>query len=479
MMKKYLLILCAVALALVSCNKQLTPADGGTGAATPVVFELSATHPDGEATKAVKTTWETGDVIFVFFSGDTAPKAYLEMKWDGSKFVNTAKNSLALKNGDTGVMTAVFLPFGSDATVTADNSGNYSFKETYYSYYLTAQLSYEVAEGKVTGTFEMQIPVGYVQFFLNEDNPDPESQIELRESHLTPQGIASINASTGEITHTAAALGAPLPGYVYDKETKDTGEKKGYLFSGILAASARSTATDYLFTLLPNGFAGNYLTKSANKTLYSNATTGRAVLLPNDGWNVITTHKPVDLGVEVNGKRIYWSSCNVGATTETGYGNYYAWGELTTKEDGQYIWSTYRFGTQNNLTKYNASDNKTVLDAADDVVKVNLQGNRRMPTKEEWAALMEQCELTWTTKNGVNGCLVTGKGDFADNSIFLPAAGGKYTQDEQPGTLCAYWSSTLNVEDRNNAWRFGFNENMRSLYSHYRSSGLPIRPVME
>ena len=75
-MKKVLFVLCAAALALVSCNKELNPAENGQGAkeSTPIVFNLSAIHPNDAGTKAVKTGWENGDVVFVFFSGATAPK---------------------------------------------------------------------------------------------------------------------------------------------------------------------------------------------------------------------------------------------------------------------------------------------------------------------------------------------------------------------------------------------------------------------
>lgn len=38
----------------------------------------------------------------------------------------------------------------------------------------------------------------------------------------------------------------------------------------------------------------------------------------------------VDLGLPSGLK---WASCNVGATTPEGYGNYYAWGETETKTD--------------------------------------------------------------------------------------------------------------------------------------------------
>jgi hypothetical protein len=203
-----------------------------------VVFKLSATHPDD--TKTVKTAWETDDVVFVFFSEQTAP-AYLEMKFDGSTWVNTSK-SLSFTEGETGTMTAVYLPFGSDADVLADG-GAYKFDKTYLSFYLTAQLPYTVSGGEVSGTFSMQIPEGYVQFFEYVPSSYLTTQIELREPHLTPQGIASI-AADGTITNTTIAHGAPLPGYAYKKEGTDS-DDWGFVFSGILAEGARNVETDF------------------------------------------------------------------------------------------------------------------------------------------------------------------------------------------------------------------------------------------
>ena len=339
-MKKSLLILCAAVLALVSCNKDLTPNEAKQGEPIDVVFNLSATHPDGTDTKAVKTAWETGDVVFVFFSGQTAP-AYLELKFDGTKWVNTPKG-LSFSEGDTGTMTAVYLPFGSGATVVDDGSGGYKFDKTYYSYFLTSSMSYTVSGGEVSGTFAMQIPDGYVQFFFNlETSID---LIEIREPHLTPQGIASITKD-GDVALTNVAHGAPLPGYRYK-------DGSGYVFSGILSDDARNDKgeehiIDYHFTMVVNGWNGSYFSKVCEgKQLYRGEKEGRALRFEGN-WGG-SDYKPIDLGcdVTVDGvtKRIYWSSRNIGATADTGeasYGDYYAWGETATKES--YAWTNYIF----------------------------------------------------------------------------------------------------------------------------------------
>jgi hypothetical protein len=82
-------------------------------------------------------------------------------------------------------------------------------------------------------------------------------------------------------------------------------------------------------------------------------------------------HEYVDLGLPSGLK---WATCNVGATTPEEYGDYFAWGEVESKET--YNWSTYKYGTDyDQLTKYcsdsyygkdDFTDNKTVLDPEDD-----------------------------------------------------------------------------------------------------------------
>ncbi|MCQ2306383.1 MAG: hypothetical protein MJ000_02315 [Bacteroidales bacterium] len=152
----------------------------------------------------------------------------------------------------------------------------------------------------------------------------------------------------------------------------------------------------------------------------------------------------VDLGLPSG---LLWATRNVGANRPEEYGNYYAWGETTTKSD--YDWTTYRWcrGSYHNLTKYNTDsdygivDNKTVLELADDAAHVNWGGDCRMPTEEEWGELRYRCTWTRTTQGGKSGYRVTGTNG---NSIFLPAAGYRLGSSlNLAGSLGGYWSSSL------------------------------------
>ena len=81
-MKKIIVICCTALMAVMSCTKEMDLSRPEGQDSAQVVFNLSATHPND--TKAVKTEWETGDVIFVFFSKQAAPK-YLEMKMERNR----------------------------------------------------------------------------------------------------------------------------------------------------------------------------------------------------------------------------------------------------------------------------------------------------------------------------------------------------------------------------------------------------------
>lgn len=157
----------------------------------------------------------------------------------------------------------------------------------------------------------------------------------------------------------------------------------------------------------------------------------------------------VDLGLSV-----YWATCNVGASSEIEYGDFYAWGETEPKT--QYDWQTYKWceGSSYTLTKYCLNegcgnngffDEKTTLDPEDDVAHVKWGGSWRMPTKEDMDELSEYCTWQWTTRNGIGGYIVTSKKTgYTDRSIFLPAAGyrceGRTIDD---GNRASYWSGSL------------------------------------
>ena len=192
-------------------------------------------------------------------------------------------------------------------------------------------------------------------------------------------------------------------------------------------------------------------------------------------------HEWVDLGLPSG---LLWATCNVGASTPTGYGNYYAWGETTTKTT--YKWTTYTYcnGSSSTLTKYcnissygnnGFTDNLTTLEAIDDAATANWGAGWRMPTDTEMQELVNNCTVTWTTQSGVNGRLFTGPNG---NSIFLPAAGSRATSSLlSAGSRGRYWSSSLNPSISYMALLLYFDSDNYYAGFNDRYYGFTVRPV--
>ena len=185
----------------------------------------------------------------------------------------------------------------------------------------------------------------------------------------------------------------------------------------------------------------------------------------------------VDLGLSVK-----WARCNLGATAPEETGDYFAWGEVAPKSC--YDWATYELCKEEkyNLIKYctkssyGKADNLKKLESEDDAATASL-GKLRTPTIEEWQELSRECTWTWTDVNGKKGYLVTGS---TGNSIFLPAAGWKESDESQcMDTVARYWSSSL---DTDSPWKakalFESNNPLLKLGCYDdRCWGFSIRPV--
>ena len=177
----------------------------------------------------------------------------------------------------------------------------------------------------------------------------------------------------------------------------------------------------------------------------------------------INGHEWVDLGLSVK-----WATCNVGASSPSSYGNYYAWGETSTK-------STY---TEDNSTTYGKTFADISGDARYDAARANWGGSWRMPTKAECQELKDNCTWTWTTQSGVNGYRVTSKKN--GTSIFLPAAGSRFGSSlGYAGESGYYWFSSPLGSLTAYAYGLYFNSSYHLVYWYYRYDGRTVRPVSE
>ena len=175
-------------------------------------------------------------------------------------------------------------------------------------------------------------------------------------------------------------------------------------------------------------------------------------------------HEWVDLGLSVR-----WATCNVGANTPEEYGNYYAWGETSTKS---------RYETDNCKT-CERSMNDIRGNSSYDAACANWGGSWRLPTKAECDELVNNCNCQWTTQNGVAGVRLTSKRN--GNSIFFPAAGWRIgTSTYRAGEYGTYWSSMPSESDTQSAYILYFNSGGSAGTDwNERYRGHQVRPVLE
>ncbi len=187
----------------------------------------------------------------------------------------------------------------------------------------------------------------------------------------------------------------------------------------------------------------------------------------------INGHEYVDLGLPSGLK---WATCNVGANKPEDYGNYYAWGETTTKSEYSDNNSlTYEI-KKSRLQKQGIIDSNGNLTSSYDVATANWGGTWRMPTESELEELVNKCTWTLTKQNNVVGYKVTGPNG---NHIFLPAAGDRswWSSLRRDGSHGNYWSSTPNETYSDYACDLEFYGSDIDVSISGRETGQSVRPV--
>lgn len=225
----------------------------------------------------------------------------------------------------------------------------------------------------------------------------------------------------------------------------------------------------------------------------------------------------VDLGLTSGTK---WAKMNVGASSETDAGLYFAWGETQgysgITDTKKFSWKDYALTEDrgSTMSKYNASDNKTHLELTDDAAAVNMGGDWHMPNRAQCIELFKETkngfvtnagaftQYAWDDSNGyssptsttttISGWVTAGffffKSDVSDmdaavtsgDYLFVPAAG--YCEDGgvyNVGDFGYVWASALNSESVKNAWGFYFISDGAGVDGNYsRYSGRSVRGVV-
>ena len=152
---------------------------------------------------------------------------------------------------------------------------------------------------------------------------------------------------------------------------------------------------------------------------------------PVKGPGMPVPNNCVDLGLDSG---LLWAKCNMGTTDPKQLGDYYAWGEISPNKKEYYSSNYKHFKIDGGIKvlKYNEKDGKEVLELEDDAARANIGAGYRIPTKEDWEELLEDCkwEAVTTTlpeivdpsqTKAIARWKVTGPNG---NSIVLPMTGG-------------------------------------------------------
>lgn len=186
----------------------------------------------------------------------------------------------------------------------------------------------------------------------------------------------------------------------------------------------------------------------------------------------------VDMGFPSGVK---WATCNFGATTPEGYGEYYAWGEIETKEE--YTWQN------GNCLTYGKELEDISGNPEYDVVAAKWGGNWRSPRLEDMYELVTLCDWIWNGKgfnvvSRINGSYIFLPAAGFMNTLAANAAGTEGALDQ--GVWGYYWTTTPYSEELEG----GTNTNKKACFLTFSSggymtdqggrfNGFSIRPVRD
>ena len=155
-----------------------------------------------------------------------------------------------------------------------------------------------------------------------------------------------------------------------------------------------------------------------------------------------------------------WAKCNVGATSETDYGDYFMWGSAkpNTKTTCNWMKNPFNNGSDScdeeyfNAHKSEWLDDNGNLKPEYDAATQIMGDGWRMPTKADFQELLDNTDDEWAQVNGVNGWKFTSRVD-ENKYIFIPFSGERLDSSFYfQGTFGNVWSSSLNASAPNCAW---------------------------
>ena len=507
-MEKTSAIMClttAVCMLAASCQRDgasviVREAEGAELAIVPTVSgfrEMSTRGPlvNGEGTGNVP--FDTGESFLVTAWDDASPAAsfipgpsgtagsYQEVSWNGSEW-KTAKRYYWTKHELKTFYAYANLPSDGASVTCANETGQ--------------TLSYAVPEAASDQT---DILMGF--YSGNSETGDPAAMTGTA-GIVFSHPLAAVRFSLGEVKGVASftvdcisidgvyASGTAVMSAT-DAAKPDVEDRFVWTPTGSVTVSqsistqpaAAGDPIGEAFLLIPQAFAGdsearitvNCTVDGQSRTLY--------YPLASTGWKAGWAYTyAIDYngheGIQLWENGPYWATCNVGAGSPEDYGYYFAWDETTgyacrnigTPQPGTEKYPCEFRTVPGNVQRAGGFDPESYqgqgsylggnipVNPAHDAAQAAMGIKWRMPTEEEFQGLVDNTDMTYTTRNGVSGFLFKGNSTgYTNRSIFIPASGwgsGNYVSYR---TKAVYlWSSSWdNTKEKAGILALGYDSN--------------------
>ena len=215
-------------------------------------------------------------------------------------------------------------------------------------------------------------------------------------------------------------------------------------------------------------YLSNFDTTAAYETAESSLATPHVSLTKDDMQvhykpyvDPYNGHDYVDLGLPSGTK---WATMNVGASSETDYGNYYQYGK-----------GAAQYAATSGDSNYSGTEDP--LDSSVDTASQVWGGSWHMPTRAQMQELTANTTYQWVTNykgSGINGGTFTATNGAV---LFLPAAGRWYSgSQDDVGNSGYYWGSSPN--GGYSAYRLFFYRGYKDAYGYDRKYGCSVRGVV-
>lgn len=496
--------------------------DDEEGAATRSVLTRTET--------SLKFSWKDGEAIGVFPVSPTTniqAKKTISVTGEGSLTADFDGEGWELKRGNTYSAYSPFngkmpsatpyksVPFDMEGQMQIGNANLAHIGDQFDYMYASCKVP---TNGNVNFEFDHACAIGILELTMPEAGTWTLATLVAESAVFISSGTMDI--STGKVSVASKSDGRML---YLDNVSTTAPNQKLTLYMSILPCT-----TGPLTLKIKNSSGKEYKANLASKTMVA----GRAYKWTYSWAPVIDNSLPANAAAVDLGLSVKWANMNVGATSATGYGTYFAWGEVTGCQyvsdeecipavmDGNagnwssgvnpnYVngnsksdfgsWTYYKWYDGSTYYKYTAST-KTTLESSDDAAVVNWGGDWRMPTVTEQEELCNNCYWVWTDSyngSGIKGYIVykakntSDKGvtvysgstpssnySLTDNHIFLPCAGGRDSSSfVGVGSFGYYWSSSL--YESIFAWYLGVKSGSVWRNGYNRYYGFPIRAVCQ